>query len=209
MNGDVLPTQWDWLCSLGPAAAFTFFLLLIARLLRAAWPSGRRWALAVVLAVLLVAWPSAWYAANYAVRYEEVSVIWPSEPDSPIHVASSADLDASASVAKLRADGFGTYIEWSGLHLPPGRMYFLELEMSVGAGHLSRLEWVGADGVSHATVFQGFLHWTGVTPRYDGAFHRYFVIMGKLDYPVVGLRVYPSNAQAAVALSSVKIVALP
>ncbi len=79
------------------------------------------------------------------------------------------------------------------MRLPPGRMYLLEIEMWAGAGSLSRVQWAGRDGSFHppqSTAFQADVSYTGLTPWYNGTSHRYFVIIGELDYPI---RAYASR----------------
>jgi len=212
MNTSLVQLQCDWLWWLGPAAVAVILLFLIAHLLKRFWQSGRRWAVAAVLAIVLMVWPSAWYASNYQIRFEEVCTLWPLKADSGIRLTSPASPRTAGRVAQLSANGFQTYLQWDGLYLPPGRMYFLEIDMAADAGHLSRLERAGPDrpfSPSRRTGFRGVVKYTGVTPKYDGAFHRYFVIIGEHDYSIEALRLYPTNAPAAVALRSARVVALP
>ena len=210
---EVLGTRWDWLWWLGPALASAVVLVAAAWLLRGIRRNSPRWFIVVMVLAMIALWPAfTHYARNYRIEFDMAVQLWPPKPGENPQLASSGTFAISDRAISLPVSGWGTYFEWAGLRLPPGRMYLLEIEMWADAGSLSRVQWAGPDGMFHptqATRFQGDVSYTGLTPWYNGSSHRYFVIIGELDYPITGLRLSPSNAPASTGLRSARVVALP
>ena len=192
-------------------------VVLVALVILAVWSFGRvrryrpwRLVIATVIAMLAL-WPAfAYYFGHYRVRLETIVTLAP-RPDKDVELASNAAVETSERGINYCGDSLKSYIQWTGLRLPPGRRYFLEVEMWASGGNLSRVSWAGADGIFHPsqfTDFQGVVKYTKLVPWYESAPHRYFVMIGDCDYPLTGVRLAPSNVKAFAGIRSARVVAL-
>ncbi len=209
---ELFETRWDWLWPLGPVAPIVAVLVLAVWLLGGRRRSHPRRLAVGVVVVMLALWPAlAHYNRHYKVRYEVLMQLFPLPPDANVRLASNATFGASEKELSFHGNGMGSYVEWTGFRLPPGGRYFLEVEMWVSGGNLSRLSWSCGKGGFHparSTDFQGIVKYTGLVPWYDSALHRYFVMLDECDDPLTAVRLAPSNVEAVVAITSARIVAL-